>query len=92
MDLTRLTAISPVDGRYGEKTTALAPLVSEYALLRQRLTVEVRWLQALAAEPAIGEVPALSANAERSLETLLEGFDLHAAERIKRIERTINHD
>lgn len=92
MDLTRLTAISPIDGRYGEKTTALAPLVSEYALLRQRLTVEVRWLQALAAEPAIGEVPALSANAKRFLEALLEDFDLHAAERIKHIERTINHD
>ncbi len=92
MDLTPLTAISPVDGRYGEKTTALAPLVSEYALLRQRFTVEVRWLQALAAEPAIGEVPALSAQADRFLETLLEDFDLHAAGRIKHIEYTINHD
>lgn len=92
MDLTRLTAISPIDGRYGEKAAALAPLVSEYALLRERLTVEVRWLQALAAEPAIKEVPALSEDAECFLETLLDEFDLAAAERIKRIEATINHD
>ena len=92
MDLTRLTAISPVDGRYGEKTAAMAPLVSEYALLRQRLTVEVRWLQALAAEPAIAEVPELSQEAVRFLERLLEDFDLPAAERIKHIEASINHD
>lgn len=92
MNLTRLTAISPIDGRYGEKAAALAPLVSEYALLRERLTVEVRWLQALAAEPAIGEVPTWSEAAERFLERLLNEFDLPAAERIKHIEATINHD
>ncbi|MDN5871694.1 MAG: adenylosuccinate lyase [Nitrococcus sp.] len=92
MDLTRLTAISPIDGRYGEKAAALAALVSEYALLRERLTVEVRWLQALAAEPAIAEVPVLSAQAERFLEALLNEFDLAAAGRIKQFEATINHD
>ncbi|HET8700119.1 MAG TPA: adenylosuccinate lyase [Nitrococcus sp.] len=92
MDLTRLTAISPIDGRYGEKAAALAPLVSEYALLRERLTVEVRWLQALAAEPGVKEVPALSHDAEQFLERLVDEFDLAAAERIKHIEATINHD
>lgn len=92
MDLTPLTAISPVDGRYGEKAAALAPLLSEYALQRERLTVEVRWLQTLAAEPAIAEVPTLSENAQRFLESLLDEFDLSAAERIKRIETITNHD
>ena len=92
MDLTRLTAISPVDGRYGEKTASMAALVSEYALLHQRLTVEVRWLQALAAEPAITEVPELSPEAQRFLERMIEDFDLPAAERIKHIEARINHD
>ncbi|MEJ2646020.1 MAG: adenylosuccinate lyase, partial [Gammaproteobacteria bacterium] len=47
MDLTSLTAISPVDGRYGSKTEALRPIFSEYGLIRHRVLVEIRWLQAL---------------------------------------------
>ncbi|HKJ94581.1 MAG TPA: adenylosuccinate lyase [Gammaproteobacteria bacterium] len=92
MDLSALTAISPVDGRYADKVAALRPLVSEFGLIRHRVIVEVRWLQALAAEPGIAEVPPLSADANRFLETLLKSFDETAAARIKGIERITNHD
>ena len=51
MDLSELTALSPIDGRYGVKTAALRPIFSEYGLIRLRALVEVRWLQALADHP-----------------------------------------
>ncbi|MDX1654586.1 MAG: adenylosuccinate lyase [Candidatus Competibacteraceae bacterium] len=92
MDLTPLTAISPVDGRYGDKTADLRPIFSEYGLIRHRVQVEVRWLQALAAHPEIPEVPELSPHALQVLERIVEDFDLEAARRIKNIERTTNHD
>jgi len=92
MQLNVLTAISPVDGRYGDKTAVLRPVFSEYGLIRQRLSVEVRWLQALAADPAIVEVPALSSADERILIALIDEFELADAERIKAIERSTNHD
>ena len=60
MELSSLTAVSPVDGRYGGKTADLRAIFSEYGLIRHRVLVEVRWLQALAAHPGIPEVPALS--------------------------------
>ena len=63
MQLSSLTAVSPVDGRYAGKTQALRPIFSEYGLIRFRALVEVRWLQRLAAHPQIGEVPAFSAEA-----------------------------
>lgn len=92
MELSALTALSPIDGRYGSKTAALRPYFSEYGLLRYRVTVEVRWLQALAANPAISEVPALSAAANSFLDAIVSGFSVSDAERIKTIERTTNHD
>lgn len=92
MELTRLTAISPIDGRYGSKTEALQPLVSEYGLIRHRVLVEVQWLQALAAEPAIPEVPPLSERAAKALTALALDFDTAAAERVKAIEAVTNHD
>lgn len=64
----------PVDGRYAGKTQALRPIFSEYGLIRARVLVEVRWLQRLAAHPAIGEVPAFSAEANAVLNTLAENF------------------
>ncbi|MFN2308475.1 MAG: adenylosuccinate lyase, partial [Gammaproteobacteria bacterium] len=63
MDLTSLTAVSPIDGRYAGKTEALRSIFSEYGLIRHRVLVEVRWLQALAARADIPEVPPLSAHA-----------------------------
>src|SRR5690606_814501 len=77
---------------YADKADALRPILSEYGLIRFRVLVEVRWLQALAGEPAIGEVPALSESANDRLEAILNGFSVSDAERVKQIERTTNHD
>jgi adenylosuccinate lyase len=92
MDLNSLTAISPIDGRYGSKTADLRPVFSEYGLIRQRVTVEVRWLQSLAAHPAIAEVPAFSRASQDQLEQIITGFSEADAQRVKEIERTTNHD
>ena len=92
MQLTSLNAISPIDGRYGSKTDALRRSVSEYGLLRMRVIVEVRWLQALAAHPEITEVPALSSEASAILDKLAADFSEADAQAIKDIEKTTNHD
>ncbi|MGK2914492.1 MAG: adenylosuccinate lyase [Porticoccaceae bacterium] len=92
MNLSSLSAISPIDGRYGSKTAVLRELFSEYGLIRFRVEVEIRWLQQLARNPAIGEVKPFSAAANTFLETLLTEFDEADAARIKAIESTTNHD
>ncbi|MDX1538787.1 adenylosuccinate lyase [Arsukibacterium sp.] len=92
MELNALTAISPVDGRYGSKTVELRPYFSEFGLIKYRVTVEVRWLQQLAATAAITEVPALSAEASKLLDDIVDNFSLADAQRVKDIERTTNHD
>jgi len=92
MNLSSLTAISPVDGRYGSKTEALRPYFSEYGLIHHRVLVEVRWLQALAAHEQIVEVPAFSDEANSLLESLINDFSEPDAARIKEIERITNHD
>ena len=92
MDLSQLTAVSPVDGRYGSKTESLRPIFSECGLIRHRVIVEVRWLQALAQHAGIGEVPPLSAHAERVLNDIVDKFSEQDAQRVKNIERTTNHD
>ncbi len=92
MQLSTLTAVSPVDGRYASKTAALRPIFSEYGLIRFRVMVEVRWLQRLAAHSGIPEVPPFSAEASQFLDALVSGFSETQAARIKQIERTTNHD
>ena len=92
MDLTSLTAISPIDGRYGNKTESLRPLFSEFGLIRHRVLVEVRWLQLLANTPEIKEVPSFSADSEKLLAGIIEHFNEQDAQRVKDIERTTNHD
>lgn len=92
MDFTPLTAISPVDGRYADKTKALRPYFSEYGLLRSRVEVELRWLHLLGANSGIEEVPKLSGDAEAFLDTIINDFSVEDAEQIKSIERTTNHD
>ncbi|WP_372999680.1 adenylosuccinate lyase [Marinobacter sp.] len=92
MELTALTAISPVDGRYGSKVSVFREIFSEYGLIRNRVTVEIRWLQKLAAHPGVTEVPAFSEEANGVLDRLVAEFSLEDAERIKEIERTTNHD
>lgn len=92
MQLSALTAISPVDGRYGSRAAALRPIFSEYGLIKNRVTVEVRWLQMLANTQGIDEVPALSADANARLDAIVDNFDEASAQRVKDIERTTNHD
>ena len=92
MDLSSLTAISPVDGRYGSKTADLRPVFSEFGLIKARVEVEVRWLQKLAAHPQITEVPSLSDAANAVLNQLVDNFGEAEANRVKEIERTTNHD
>ncbi|BAZ94377.1 adenylosuccinate lyase [Thiohalobacter thiocyanaticus] len=92
MDLTSLTAVSPIDGRYGRRTEALRPIFSEYGLIKHRVLVEVRWLQALAAHPAIAEVPPFGEHADNVLNGIVDNFNEEDAQRVKNIERTTNHD
>jgi len=92
MELSALTAISPVDGRYGSKCIDLRPIFSEFGLIRHRVLIEVRWLQALAAEQTISEVPTLSEHANHLLNGIVDNFSEEDAQRIKNIERTTNHD
>ncbi len=92
MQLSSLTAVSPVDGRYAGKTAALRPTFSEYGLIKSRVLVEVRWLQRLSRHAGIPEVPAFSAEANALLDQLAENFQLEHAERVKEFERTTNHD
>ncbi len=92
MNLSSLSAISPIDGRYGSKTAALRPIFSEYGLIFHRVLVEVRWLQALAQAEAITEVPLLSGDANMALNAIISDFSDADAMRIKEIERTTNHD
>ena len=87
-----LLALSPLDGRYAGKADALRPVFSEYGLIRARVKVEVEWLIALAAEPAITELAPFDANQAARLQSLASDFSLADAQRVKEIERTTNHD
>ena len=90
--MNALTALSPLDGRYASKCDALRPFLSEFGLIHARVTVEVRWLQALANRPEITEVPAFSAVTNAALDAIVADFSENDANRIKDIERTTNHD
>jgi adenylosuccinate lyase len=92
MELSALTAISPADGRYANKTQELRPIFSEFGLIKYRVIVEIRWLQALAANPKIEEVPAFSEATQQALETIISSFSESDAQRVKDIESTTNHD
>jgi adenylosuccinate lyase len=92
MTQSALTAISPIDGRYARQVEKLRPIFSEYGLIRFRVLVEVRWLQALAEETKISEVPAFSETAKQALDAIAAGFSETDAARVKEIERTTNHD
>lgn len=92
MEVSALTALAPVDGRYANKTAELRPWFSEYGLIYHRVLVEIRWLQMLARHPQISEVPDLSAAANDFLDKVLHEFDAEDARQVKTIERTTNHD
>jgi len=92
MELSALSAISPVDGRYGNKVKSLRPIFSEFGLIKYRVTVEVRWLQKLASTSEIKEVPAFSAAGNAVLDAIVTDFCESDAQKIKDIEATTNHD
>ena len=88
----RLTALSPLDGRYAAKVDRLRDQFSEFALIRQRVRVELAWLAALADEPSIHEVPPFSAAATAKLADIADRFSPADAARVKAIEARTNHD
>ncbi|MDV7474751.1 adenylosuccinate lyase [Acinetobacter baumannii] len=90
--MNTLTALSPLDGRYASKCDALRPFLSEFGLIHARVTVEVRWLQALSNRPEIVEVAPFSAETNAALDAIVSNFSEEDANRIKEIERTTNHD
>jgi len=92
MDLSSLTAVSPIDGRYGSKTADYRGIFSEYGLIRYRVEVEIRWLQCLANHPQITEVPGFSPATVQQLDAIINDFSEADALRIKAIEATTNHD
>jgi len=91
-DLCSLTAVSPLDGRYGRATSSLRPICSEYGLIYFRVLVEIRWLQMLANHNAIPEVPDFDADTNKALEDIIDQFNEADAQRVKDIEATTNHD
>jgi adenylosuccinate lyase len=92
MNLSMLTAISPIDGRYGSKVDALRPIASEFGLMRARVEVELAWIKSLASHPQIDEVAPLSEQAIAQIDAIVADFAEADGERIKEIERTTNHD
>lgn len=92
MNLEPLTAISPVDGRYGEKCAEFRTVFSEFGLIKRRVLVECVWLEALCDNPQIPECPALSPDERALLRSISEEFSVVDAQRVKEIERRTNHD
>jgi adenylosuccinate lyase len=92
MTFDNLTSISPIDGRYSDKTSALKPIFSEFGLMKYRLLVEVRWLEALSKNSNISEVPSFSSEANNKLLDIANNFSIEDAKAIKKIEKTTNHD
>jgi adenylosuccinate lyase len=92
LPLSALTAVAPIDGRYGSKTSQLRDIFSEYGLIRFRVLVEVRWLQQLSQHSQIDEVKPFSTAANDFLNNLVDNFSVEQAQRIKDIESTTNHD
>lgn len=92
MELTPLSALSPLDGRYKEKVNTLRPIISEYGLIRYRIFVEIKWLIFLSNEKKLEEIPKLSDSDYKKLERIFDNFNLKAANTIKEIEIATNHD
>lgn len=92
MMLSTLTALSPIDGRYSNKVDSLRPYLSEYGLIKARVIVEVRWLQALANNPAIAELAPFDSETNQFLNAIIDNFSEKDAQAVKDIEKTTNHD
>jgi len=92
MDLTEITALSPVDGRYASRTAALRPFCSEHGLIHRRIIVELRWFQTLCSAPGIAALAPLDQAANAFIDSLVENFGPEHSRQIKAIESTTNHD
>ncbi|MBU6248805.1 MAG: adenylosuccinate lyase [Xanthomonadaceae bacterium] len=92
MSTHALTALSPLDGRYASKAEPLRPIFSEYGLMHRRVHVEIEWLLALGAEPAVAELPAFAPTQIATLKAIAANFSVEDGSRIKAIEATTNHD
>ncbi len=92
MELSALSAVSPIDGRYGSKTADYRSIFSEFGLIRCRVEVEIRWLQKLSQHEGVAEVPAFSESTNAQLDKIVDNFSETDAARIKEIESTTNHD
>lgn len=92
MSLTTLNAISPIDGRYYNKTNTLSSYFSEYALIYYRLMVEIRWLETLTSNNLSSDIPKLETKARKFLSSILEQFDELEAKKVKAFEKQTNHD
>lgn len=92
LPLTPLTAISAIDGRYRRQVAGLAHYASEYALLRNRVKVEIEWFLALSNATDIKQLPSFDLDTQASIKQIADDFDLAAAEAIKALEATTNHD
>ena len=92
MELSSLTAVSPLDGRYDSKTSELRPIFSEYGLMRFRVQVELTWLKHLAACPQIKEVPEFSKETIEFIDSIIKNFSEEDAKDIKKREAVTNHD
>ncbi len=92
MSLSTLSAISPTDGRYANKTENLQNIASEYGLIKYRIIVEIHWLKQLAESPDIAEIPSLSSQANSHLDNIIKNFTVNEAQKVKQIESTTNHD
>ena len=92
LELSPLTALSPLDGRYSTRVGVLRNHFSEFGLIRYRVMIEIRWLAYLAAEPSISELSPLSRDTNDFLDRLVNDFSLADAQRIKAIEHDTNHD
>ena len=92
MTFDTLTSISPIDGRYGDKTGPLKSIFSEFGLIKYRVFVEISWLQAVSMNSQIPEVPKFSSKSNQFLSSITNNFSLEDAKAIKEIEKTTNHD
>jgi len=88
LELSATTALTPLDGRYGSKIKDLRPIFSEFGLIKYRSLVEVKWLQALAQENKIAEVPSFSVDTNTKLDAIIDNFSVADAEAVKSIEAT----
>lgn len=88
---SNILAISPLDGRYADKVSSLAPIVSEFGLIKYRVAVEIEWFKFLFSKAEFG-LPQLAPSDITLLDEIVSEFSVDDAKRVKTIEATTNHD